>query len=153
VAAVRPVPQERPAILVAYQPHPGDEKALYEICAGIEEEGVPYRRVKDKQERDSAAIAHAAASESRLLVGVGLDRERVCVHLAALPADAPLLSLDVRSSTPSSLRQIGQNAARLVSGMPLKGGSHASGVVATDARWRTKGGPPTARAPDTEPTL
>lgn len=152
MAAARSSPPDRPAILVAYRPHPASEKALCEICAGIEEEGVPYQRVEDDAERDAAAIAHGAAFESRLFVGVGLDRERVCVHLAALPADAPLLSLDIAASTPDSLRDLGQNAARLVNIVPLKGGLGATRVVTPVAQPRTEGGPPAGGVPGTAST-
>lgn len=70
---------------------------------------------------DVAALAHEAATRSELLVGVGVDDDELCVHLAALPADAPLERLRVSSDERACQRHVGHNAARLVKVMPLKG--------------------------------
>jgi propanediol dehydratase-reactivating factor small subunit len=109
-----------PVIVVAYRSHPGCAKALHEVCAGIEEEGMHFRAV-ELQAAGAAGLAHEAAMRSQLLVGVGVDEGELCVQLAALPPDAPLERLRVGSDEPACQRHVGHNAARLVKVMPLKG--------------------------------
>lgn len=120
---------EPPAVVVAYRPHPGYGRALHEVCAGIEEEGVHFRAV-ELESCDAAALAHEAARQSPLLVGVGLDEGELCIHVAALPAEAPLERLRTGPDEPSCQRHIGHNAARLVKVMPLKryGGGEADAL-------------------------
>jgi hypothetical protein len=86
----------------------------------IEEEGMRFRAV-ELEAADAAALAYNAAMRSQLLVGVGVDEGELCVHLAALPVDAPLERLRVGSDEPGCQRHLGHNAARLVKVMPLKG--------------------------------
>ena len=68
---------ERPSVVI-YR-HPGASPAvLHEVCAGAEEEGVPTRvePVGDTDGRDAPALAHPAALDSRLEVGVGIGAYR-----------------------------------------------------------------------------
>ncbi|HEX8780808.1 MAG TPA: glycerol dehydratase reactivase beta/small subunit family protein [Nocardioides sp.] len=95
--------------------HTGQPPCLREIGAGLEEEGVPCR-TETAAEGSAPELAFAAALASALDVGVGVDAEgSVCVHHAKLPPDAPALA-----GPASSARAMGQNAARLVTGIPLK---------------------------------
>lgn len=120
MARTEPQASDPPAIVVAYRPHPDCAQALHEVCAGIEEEGLHFRAV-ELEAADAAELAYEAAMRSELLVGVGIDVGELCVHFAALPADAPLERLRVVSNEPACQRHVGHNAARLVKVMPLKG--------------------------------
>jgi hypothetical protein len=111
---------EPPAILVAYQPHPRCARTLREICAGIEEEGIHSRTIA-LELTDAATLAHEAANRSPLLVGVGVAQAELCVHVAALPAHAPLERRRAGSRERACQRHIGHNAGRLAKAMPLKG--------------------------------
>jgi Dehydratase medium subunit len=111
---------ERPSVVI-YR-HPGAPlAALHEVCAGAEEEGVPTRvePVGDEDGRDAAALAHPAALDSKLEVGVGIDAGGViAVHHAKLPPEAPA---HVTSPAPGPLdwRRAGRVSARIVTGLPI----------------------------------
>jgi hypothetical protein len=102
---------ERPAIVVRCA---GPDAVLRAVLAGIEEEGVPASVVPDAG--DTVAMAHRAACESPLGVGVGIGATgAVCVHHAKLdPASPPLYSEDADAG-----RHLGHNAARIVTVIPL----------------------------------
>lgn len=106
----------RPAVVLRHRPGgPGQRDCLREIGAGMEEEGVPYR-TETACEGGARELAFAAALASGLDVGVGVDADgNVCVHHAKLPPGAPALA-----GPASSGRVMGQNAARLVTGIPFK---------------------------------
>jgi hypothetical protein len=107
--------RNRPVVVVRYQLDPRNARPLWEIGAGLEEEGVPFR-TEDGAEGSAAALAYAAAQASPLGVGVGVSAEgNVCVHHAKLPPNAPALV-----GPPQTARTMGHNAARLVTGIPLK---------------------------------
>ena len=125
-----------PAVVVAYRRHPDCAQALREVCAGIEEEGVHSRTVA-LEATDAAALAYEAAMRSQLGVGVAVDEDELCVHAAALPADAPLERVRVGSYERACQRHVGHNAARLVKVMPLKG--YLDGEE-TDALHAARGG-------------
>jgi hypothetical protein len=50
-----------------------------------------------------------------------LDEGELCIHVAALRADAPLERRRANSHEPACQRHVGHNAARLAKAMPLKG--------------------------------
>jgi hypothetical protein len=111
-------PGSRPVVVVGHRGEAAPEGALREICAGITEEGVPHRVTDFADAADLTALAHAAARTSPLEVGVGVDASGVCVHHAKLPADRPV----ARSTTvdAATSRRMGHDAARIVTGLPLK---------------------------------
>ncbi|MBK1783315.1 glycerol dehydratase reactivase beta/small subunit family protein [Prauserella cavernicola] len=91
---------------------------LRDVLAGVEEEGVPVRveLVPGGDARDAATLAFAAARASSLDVGVGIDREGAgCVQHAKRPEDRPALT-----GPRERARLLGHNAARLVTGIPVK---------------------------------
>ncbi|WP_210494832.1 glycerol dehydratase reactivase beta/small subunit family protein [Patulibacter sp. SYSU D01012] len=104
----------RRSVLVARLSGAGD-RALRDVLAGLEEEGVPAD--VEPAEGPLAACAHAAAGRAALRVGVALGPAEACVHAVALPADAPLLHR--RDPDADALRRLGQDAARLVKTVPL----------------------------------
>ncbi|MFC3885612.1 glycerol dehydratase reactivase beta/small subunit family protein [Bacillus songklensis] len=92
---------------------PSDQ--IQEVCAGLEEEEVPFLL----QERDKAGsfieLGWEAASMSPLQVGIGIDQNGdVCVHHQKLKREEPYL----QDSLPNG-RKLGKNAARLIKGLPL----------------------------------
>ena len=81
-----------------------------EVLLGIEEEGIPFR------------IQHIPSGEvidSAWQVGIACDREKLIVHYKNLPASAPLFTLMYQQDN-HARRSIGNNAARLVKGIPFR---------------------------------
>jgi hypothetical protein len=103
-----------PAVLVAV--HDGaPPPVVRELRAGAEEQGIPTAILEGPVGADAG---RAAARESRLQVGVGVDADgAVAVHHALVPD--PVLALDAGASAPD-LRVLGADAARIVAGLPLR---------------------------------
>ena len=114
---------DRPAIHVSLAP--GADESLYKwIAVGAEEEGIPCRLEpadETDDETDVASLAHAAAQNSRLDVGVGLVSGQVAVHERHMPAERPVIVSEVEEDHARQVcRSVGANAARLVIGTPLR---------------------------------
>lgn len=111
-------PGPRPAVLV-YR-HPGAPAAvLRQVCAGAEEEGVPTDVTEVPRPDDATALAHAAAGESRLGVGIGLDAAGAAVvHHGTLPERTPVVATPAQAHPPD-WRRVGRIAARVVKHLPL----------------------------------
>jgi len=90
---------------------------LKEVLAGIEEEGVLYE-VETIEHGSSKELATAAACESLLETGVGIDEEVISITICKLPANNPLQSYSCLNN--DNLRLAGCNAARIIKGIPLK---------------------------------
>lgn len=107
--------QARPAVLVYCALAADDLGSARDLDAGMEEEGVPARLVT-VPDGPAASLGYAAAQESNLDVGVGIDsRGNISVHHAKMAQDEAALN-----GPPSTARVMGHNAARLVSGTPFK---------------------------------
>lgn len=113
-----PLEMERPTIKIFVSAGHGREKALAELCYGIEEEAIPFE-VTETAASGAVALAWEAGRASRLEVGVGLDSELLVLHFGKLKQDAPLFSIPARSPE-QDLRALGANAARLVKKLPFK---------------------------------
>ena len=89
-----------------------------EVLLGIEEEGIPFhiQQIPSGEVIDSA---WQAARQSPLLVGIACDREKLIVHYKNLPTSAPLFTLMYQQDN-HARRSIGNNAARLVKGIPFR---------------------------------
>ena len=114
---------DRPAIHVSLAP--GADESLYKwIAVGAEEEGIPCRldpADETNDETDVASLAHAAAQNSRLDVGVGIASGQVAVHERHMPVERPVIISEVEEDHASqACRSAGANAARLVIGTPLR---------------------------------
>jgi hypothetical protein len=94
-----------------------EKEFLKEVLAGIEEEGVLYE-VYSREEAQAERLAHEAAVQSLLETGIGMSKEYLCVNIAKMPEENPLVK--IKSSSRMELRMAGINAARLVKGIPLK---------------------------------
>ncbi|WP_433285550.1 glycerol dehydratase reactivase beta/small subunit family protein [Pseudonocardia sp. CA-142604] len=111
---------EIPSVVVL-RPAEAGAQVLREVCAGIEEEGVPTRVVMPSGDTDAdietVLLAHAAAQESRLDVGVALGVGAVVVHHAKLPERSPAQVVPAEAGT-VGWRGAGRAAARIVKGLP-----------------------------------
>ena len=111
-------PGPRPAVLV-YRHPAAPAPVLRQICAGVEEEGVPTDLVDAPGPGDATTLAHAAAGESRLGVGIGLAASgAAAVHHGTLPERAPVTVMSAESAPPE-WRRVGRIAARVVKHLPL----------------------------------
>jgi hypothetical protein len=102
---------------VVVRPAQADAQVLREVCAGIEEEGVPTRVVMPSAGTDTVLLAHEAARDSRLDVGVALGVEAVVVHHAKLPERFPAHVVPAGAGA-LGWRGAGRSAARIVKGLP-----------------------------------
>ncbi|SIS18076.1 glycerol dehydratase reactivase beta/small subunit family protein [Natronorubrum thiooxidans] len=70
-------------------------------------------------EHDAVAVAHEAAINSALNIGVSVTADaRVVVHHSQLSTDKPVF--DSAEVTAQTARKLGANSARLAKGIPLK---------------------------------
>lgn len=117
---------EPPAVVVLLSPSVGpDPQVLREVLAGLEEEAVPAvveigrPRADGAGSEDCVDLAERAAQRSTLEVGVGIAASDVCLTHRALPTGSPLEHL-AAGLTMGQARRLGHDAARLVTGVPLK---------------------------------
>jgi len=100
----------RPEIIIkAYHPN---HKALQEIIAGIEEEGILYKVILDEVPEAETTLGLVTSELSQLGVGIGMNAENTTLYIQKI-RNAPLYA------TTKEYRAIGQNAARYVKGNPL----------------------------------
>lgn len=108
----------RPTIEVHHTPFV-DPEILRHLCAGIEEEGVPHEMVPVNPVPDALAEASRAAGRSMLGVGVGIaDDGTMAVAHESFSDERAALRLD-SPATATTARQLGHNAARIVTRLPL----------------------------------
>lgn len=105
-----------PAIVIS--PLGDSIQAWNDVLLGIEEEGIPFV-IQPQDDSDVTRCAWLAARQSPLLVGIACDRETLVVHYKNLPASAPLFTLTYRQNS-LDRRRTGNNAARLVKGIPFR---------------------------------
>jgi Dehydratase medium subunit. len=89
-----------------------------DVLLGIEEEGIPFA-IRDSFSGDVIQSAWQAACQSPLLVGIACDKQTLVVHYKNLPTSAPLFTLTYQQNSHAQ-RSIGNNAARLVKGIPFR---------------------------------
>lgn len=121
---------QRPVIVVLAA---GAEQTVRAVLAGIEEEGVPSvaESVADSDRGAAAAhLAMRAAAQSPLQVGVGIGGDASVSVCHAKLAD-PVFELAPGSAT-GAARTVGHNAARIVTGLPLKAHVGLDSAAMTD---------------------
>jgi hypothetical protein len=90
-----------------------------EILNGLEEEQVPYWIDSDiLQTDDMVKMAYQAACRSVFGVGLCCSEKGVVIHHSKLKKNMPLFYCSGRCSSEKA-RQIGEDAARLVQGLPF----------------------------------
>jgi hypothetical protein len=91
-----------------------------QVFFGIEEEGIPFQ-LKPLTGADVREAAYLAAQQSPLLVGLACDQEQIVIHYKNLLPATPLFQLSKPlTQSVDALRSLGNNAARLVKGLPFK---------------------------------
>lgn len=109
---------ERPAVVVRHAG--GHPEVLRQVCAGLEEEGVPARVEQVTGGQGCVALAYAAAGASPLETGIGIDATgAVAMHHAALPRTAPVRTVRAGAAA-AEHRLAGGTAARVVTIQPLR---------------------------------
>lgn len=89
--------------------------AFDDVCAGFEEEGVPYIIAHEAEEQNGINLATLAAQRSPLQVGIGIAADgTLYIQHEKLPPHTPYLQGHIDDG-----RRAGKNAARLVKGLPL----------------------------------
>ena len=115
---MRPVEMERPTIKVFVKADHGRKETLRQLVFGIEEEGIPCE-VSEEAFPNAVSLAYQASQQSRLSVGLGLDRDTLVLHFSKLKESEPLFQISARSPE-WDIRAMGSNAARLVKKLPFK---------------------------------
>ena len=87
-------------------------EALIEICAGLEEEGVPYAVYK-MEENDVNHLAYNAANQSPLNVGIGITSSEAALQIENCRIENPVFHIQIE---PNYCRRLGINGARAVKG-------------------------------------
>lgn len=109
---MKPTP---PSILLhVHRDVPGDD--LMSLLLGIEEEGVPVELTRH-DEMNPLKLAHAAAIESKLGIGIGVALDYVVITTEKLPENRPYIA---RFLADADGRIVGGNAARVVKRLPLR---------------------------------
>lgn len=91
-----------------------------QVFFGIEEEGIPFQ-LKQIEATAINDAAYLAAQQSPLLVGLACDQEQMVIHYKNLLPATPLFQLSKPlTQSVDVLRSLGNNAARLVKGLPFK---------------------------------
>jgi len=85
---------------------------INEICAGLEEESVPFA-VYSCGMGEVGVLAYDAAGDSPLRVGVGVCEGAAALQMGDLAVDNPVFLVELASA---ELRKLGTNAARAVKG-------------------------------------
>ena len=105
-----------PSILILSRGE-ADPAWISEICAGVEEEGVPFDRYTVEMGTDANEIASNAAERSALGAGIGVAGSTAAFTLRSLTEGGPLFSAETNGS---GFRLLGSNAARAVKGVAFK---------------------------------
>jgi hypothetical protein len=92
---------------------------LEEILLGIEEQSIPYV-VTHRPDLSPLDLAHAAATTSRLGVGIGVSLDYVVVTTEKLPLTEPYIAAQLNYNHDTD-RALGASAARIVQRLPLTG--------------------------------
>ncbi|MCL2527937.1 MAG: glycerol dehydratase reactivase beta/small subunit family protein [Defluviitaleaceae bacterium] len=89
-----------------------DPAALAQICAGLEEEGIPFA-IFQREEDDLKILAYNAANNSRLHVGIGISGNIAVMQIKNCQEDKPVFTIGPSASF-TDYRKLGTNAARTV---------------------------------------
>ncbi|KHS45370.1 glycerol dehydratase reactivase beta/small subunit family protein [Hafnia paralvei] len=111
------IPNDAPAIVISLTSST-PEAIWHQVLLGIEEEGIPWQWQQD-DDADAVQRAWQAATRSPLLVGLACSADEIIVHFRNLPPASPLFR-QAWGQDKDQLRQLGNNAARLVKGLPFK---------------------------------
>lgn len=105
----------RPYIKIIYRDFPGVDPLLAQIRAGLEEHSVPFAFSAAAAGQEK--LGYTASMESPLRVGIGVDKNKNIALFHAQAGDVPILAIE--DTDDSGARVMGENAGRLVMGLPL----------------------------------
>lgn len=108
---------QKPRIYI-FTKHEIEEKSFKDMLLGIEEEGIPYQ-IKVFGDYDCNKLASMASNDSLLGVGIGIDKNCIVLHQERLDPNRNVFSIELNSK-PEKLREMGENAARIVKKVPFK---------------------------------
>lgn len=91
---------------------------LKEICAGIEEEGVPFEVMEFNDKYEALQLSKNAALNSSLGTGIGIDNSKACFYSTAFKMETPLIECLLEDK--KALRMMGCNAGRYIKRIPFK---------------------------------
>lgn len=94
-----------------------DQKIVSEICAGMEEEGVPFE-IEIQEGLELVTLCYNASTDSVLGIGIGIKDTQVGIQISPLPRGRVLFQIE--NPTMQQARILGMNAARAVKKMPFK---------------------------------
>lgn len=118
-ASGRRAGEERRPTIEVHHPPDTEPELLRHLGAGIEEEGVPYSLVRRASVADAVTAAAHAARDSMLGVGIGLDEQGgIALSHSSFAPERPVLE-HRGPLAPEDARRMGQNAARVVTRVPL----------------------------------
>ena len=106
---------KKPSVTI-YTNRPQPE-IIYEICSGIEEEGIFYQ-VISREELDLEELTYEAAADSILGSGIGVYRDTVAFQIKGLSKGQYIFSYKKPEKEQS--RILGSNSARAVKKLPFK---------------------------------
>ncbi|WFD10943.1 glycerol dehydratase reactivase beta/small subunit family protein [Tepidibacter hydrothermalis] len=110
---------EKPSIYIYHSSEIKDISIFNDVLFGIEEEGIPYE-VKEKKESNSLELSYNAAQDSRLAVGIGVDKTgNIAMTFNKLKKGETLFVTNL-SFGEDNLRSLGANAGRLVKDISFK---------------------------------
>lgn len=105
----------KPSVLIyTFEP---DLAILREVCAGIEEEGLPYE-ICAQSEDDVHALAFLAAGESILGSGIGVSGQTAAMQMRRRKKGQNVFLY--YTPTEEQCRLLGANSARAVKKLPFK---------------------------------
>lgn len=107
----------QPSIYVFVNPEIVNNKLVKQIGYGIEEEGIPFE-IHYKEEVNSYNLAYKAAQNSKLGIGVGVNKEHVVLQMKKLKPKKPIFKLEIKTLQEAKI--MGNNAARLEKKIPFK---------------------------------
>lgn len=115
--------ERRVSVVLYVHPEAENRPEVLEITYGIEEEGIPCV-VRSCSEEDLLSLAKRATLDSRLDVGIGVDRALTAgIYYDKLPEEMLLFPENLLREG-ARARTLGKNAARLVKGIPFEIGGN-----------------------------
>jgi len=105
--------ERKPAIYIYEEA--ANPAGISEICAGLEEEGIPW--FVFKKIGNAKKLAFDAAQHSKLGIGIGVTSDTTVLQIKNCSINKPVYMIEVGTENcTSQLRNLGQNAARAIKG-------------------------------------
>ncbi|MFP4020600.1 MAG: glycerol dehydratase reactivase beta/small subunit family protein [Halanaerobium sp.] len=107
----------KPSVYIGLQKKYESNHLFFNICYGLEEEGIPFDSYLSEDNVNQ--IAQDAAQKSRLGVGIAVgDDNQIVIQHKKMNVDNPFFKKKIDKYFQAKI--MGSNAARLVKGIPIK---------------------------------